>query len=307
MNILKQLVALAFVASLPAAGQSWVPGDVVVSGDVVTCCNPFTSTGKVLLFDSAGVFKAELRSTLGTGFGQLSFGPDGMLYGTAGGVDRINPDGTAAHFTPINPLNIRSFTFNRQGELFATNSFDNTITKYSAAGAFQSSITPGGLSPFAIDLAADQCTLSVSGPSQLARYDICTQSLISLIDPGSGLPASVIRTFPDGSVLVNSPSFRRMRFDGSVVQSYAQPAALFTVASLNTAWIAGTNTISKMDLVTGATLIPPISTGLSNIYGIAVVGEVHAATVPPIPAMGALTLLILAGALAVGGYRALSH
>jgi len=144
-----------------------------------------------------------------------------------------------------------------------------------------------------IALASDQCTMFyTSEGNNVKRYDVCKD--VQLPDftsaPLSG-PCFALRIRPNGEVMVACSSVvYRIDPTGNVIQFYpgfgqGNLFALNLDPDGTSFWTGDLNggTIYKIDISSGASLIKPIRVDTKILGGLAVVGEIAAAQLPPTP------------------------
>jgi len=132
------------------------------------------------------------------------------------------------------------------------------------------------------DLAADQCTLFYLTGTAIGRYDVCRRQPLPPFLQTLLRYVSSIRILPDGGLLATSEeTVLRYNSTGEMIAEYARaPYNAWHSSTLDAngriAWIGGSRSMARIDLLTGETTISQGSSG--EIYDFAVVGEWTAAT-----------------------------
>lgn len=234
-------------------------------------------------------------------------------------IDWFDSTGTSrGTFASLPGLFPTSQVFDRNGDSYVGQRFaPQQLLKLDAAGNVTrtydlSSITPDA--PFAVDLAADQCTLFFVHPflTSLKRYDVCTGT--PLADLPTALPStgslSALRVLNDGTFLVaNNDAVYRLSASGAILQTFSRPGgsewrAVALSPSGETFYATSGAAIQEFRLSDGALIRGPAST-VQRVNALAVAGEPRAALGPePVPTFSPFVALTLAVCLALIAWRA---
>ncbi|HEX2062340.1 MAG TPA: hypothetical protein VHK90_16500 [Thermoanaerobaculia bacterium] len=117
---------------------------------------------------------------------------------------------------------------------------------------------------YALDLAADQCTLYALERGRLSRYDVCRGRYRDDFLPAAPEDAAQHRILPDGGVLLTaSRKLLRYAADGTLVRTYEPGLGLLGALTLadggRVAWAGvvaddGTYRVAEIDLASGGVL-----------------------------------------------------
>lgn len=279
------LLASMGVAPAVHAATPFVIGDVMGA----------VGSGSVKQFDPNGTLKNTLVGTPSTYTAGMAFDSAGNLYVTdfnAGNVDKYDTNGTflGAFISGLGSNNPESLAFDSAGNLYVGQA-DGTrdVLKFSSSGA------PLGSFDVAtelrgsdwVDLAADQCTLFYTSEGVLIkRFNVCTSVQLADFATLPSGEAYALRIRPNGEVIVAATSVA-YRLDplGNLLQTYTVPgAALLFGMNLDpdgtSFWTGDLSNgyINRINIATGAILKTFNSSPITALGGLAVVGEIRAAT-----------------------------
>lgn len=172
---------------------------------------------------------------------------------------------------------------------------DCRLMTVSAAGALLRDIacpTESTTRIRAIDLAADQCTLFYAGRNTathrgvVGRIDVCTGTMLPMLDDDLPQPAAGLRVLPGGDVMVTAQS-RVVRYEptGAVVSEWLidEEYDFFSGVALDLdrrfVWLGTRSQLERVELETGQTIesIPTYGPAVS----ISLVGEPRVARTSP--------------------------
>lgn len=317
---LRTELAILVTTMFAAGAAAQVPfqhGDVIVSGYSIAA-DPRYADALMAVYDARGQFQRYLLPRTPLGIGDPQFDAHGRLFvPISGRLAILSPDGWVQSEVYGNTFGFEHFTLNQAGTAFGLlHGSGPTITELHSDGTLRS-FDAADLFAMGVDLAADQCTLFVSGykyvdhqpVGEIAVLDVCDPArpvtrvfTLPVFDPGP------VRILPDGDLVVGTDrglSDQRL----VIVSSTGVVRRVFPIRATaiaidpggTSAWIVGEEGISKIALDTGATLIGPLPSPFDyRIEGVAVRGEARAA-IPPaeVPALdprclAALTLVLLA-------------
>lgn len=299
-----------------SAQQQDALGDVVVSGYSVSA-NPMYLDARMVVYGSNGAFKRELLPRTPLYIGEPQFDANARLFvPISGRLAIVAPDGSSQREVYGSPCCFEFFALNKTGTAFGLFGGADGVLELRPDGGLRSDAVPD-MHLQGVDLDADQCTLFVTGYTdvnhhsvgQVAEVNVCdparpVRSLFSLPIPYPG----PVRILPDGDLLIGSmfalgsagDPLLKVGRDGTVHRSY--PIRTWAMAvddGGRSAWIVTPAGISKLDLASGNTLIGPIASPFDySTEGIAVRGAGRAA-IPPVavPALGLGGLVALAAML----------
>ncbi len=186
-------------ARLPASGGGFPEGiDADASGNIYVSTFSFSDPAFIHIFNRQGRLIDTIEVTAGAApvaaLLELAFDQNGALFAadfanggaTNGRIVKIfpaNSSGTVTDFVPAGTLTApNALTFNAEGDLFVSNSFEGTIYKISSSGAVSSFINhpmlqTGGFPPFGangLDFNADESVLFVAntGDDRILSIDV---------------------------------------------------------------------------------------------------------------------------------------
>jgi len=212
-------------------------------------------SGRVVEFDNSG-------NLIGPFGGPYSSSTESIVVDSAGNVYVGQPDGS------------------RQ------------VLKFSSTGALINAYNPQiqDRGTDWIDLAADQCTLHyTSEGSSMKQFSVCTSSQLPDFSTGLAGPCFAHRIRPNFEELVACAGLAyRLDKSGSVMQTYNLPGTTLLFA-LNldpdnkSFWTADyfNGTVFRIDIETGAIVTQFNANKTTELSGLAVVGEITAATAAP--------------------------
>lgn len=275
VNVSMAIAALAFSAS--ASAIPFQLDDVFAS----------TGSGDVNVYSQTGV----LKQTLHTGFtGSFTTGSTfdsaGNFYVTAFSANWIskfdnngalvNANWTAGIASP------ESIVFDSAGNAYIGNAGAQQIQKVDAGGTPITAYNTQQNTDW-IDLAADQTTLLYSAETNTMRTLNTATNADAVFTTGPFLSLYAKRYLSDGGVLAASSSGNVYRFDasGALIQTYA--IGIGSIFALNldpdgTAFWTGSTggtAVRKINIATGV-VEQSWSTGVGQLFGLAVYGEIQA-------------------------------
>ncbi len=292
----RRLVLLALVVFCGAAVTGSVSAAPLVVGHVLAG----TGAGTIKEFMPTGTLVQTLTTGLGNSF------DTGMCFRANGNLLATNFDGQSiSEFNAATGLSIGTFGsgYNAYPESCAVDAAGNVyvgqalgtadVLKFNSAGAPTGSfnVATGPIGSDWIDLAADQHTLFyTSESSNIYRYDVATSTQLPDFATGLAGPCFALRIRPNGEVMVACASVvYRLSATGSIIQSYPVGGGGEEIFALNldpdnTSFWTGSlspGTIYHFDIATGALLGSFQSLPLTQLAGLAVVGEIRVAQQPP--------------------------
>jgi hypothetical protein len=212
-------------------------------------------SGKVVEFDSNG-------NLLGPFGSSYSASTESIVVDSSGNVYVGQPDGT------------------RQ------------VLKFSSGGTLLASYTPDPQDRGTdwLDLAADQCTLRyTSEGSSIKQFNVCTNTQLPDFASGLSGPCYAQRIRPNSEELVAcTDRAYRLNSSGAVIQTYQIPGTTLLFA-LNldpdnkTFWTADYygGSVFRVEIATGAIVAQFSGNTITTLSGLAIVGEITAATQAP--------------------------
>lgn len=266
--------------------QAFAPGEVFAA----------TGCGKVKRFTPAGTLVSTLDG--GTNSGETT----GMAFDTAGNlisthftantvVKFNNTGGLIGAFGSGYNAHPESTVIDAAGNIYIGQA-DGTgdVLKFSPTGTLLDTfdVPREARGSDHIDLAADQKTLFyTSEDSNVLRYDLSTHTALPIFNVAPlPRPLFALRVLADGGVLVAGfAAIYRLNSSGVLVQTYDVPSEdTWFAANLDpdgtTFWSGNifTGKIYRFNLTTGAVVSSFDSTPCSTLAGLAVFGELRAAT-----------------------------
>jgi hypothetical protein len=223
------LVLVAICATAPSLSAQ--PYDYAVAGPRESAC-----VVSAILDPSSGLqwIVNGLRGTGGTLANAVAPAPGGGVIaavpsGDTFRVDSVTPAG-APHILGSAPPGYSPLALvaSKAGAIFVlareTAGGETVIVAFGPDGAVTGVLPLPVANAQDIDLAADQCTLFVAANDRVARYNVCTASLLPDFAAGSGMIA--VRILPDGGAVVLRGDQAPARFSaaGTLTQTYALPA-----------------------------------------------------------------------------------
>ncbi len=291
-NVLISIViTILHINYADAAGVQYTMGDVFagVGGGII---KHFNSNGTLL-------------DTLNTGAGStedtgMAFDASHNLYATVFQANNVykfdNQGNLLGSFGRGYNLHPESLVFDQSGNVYVGQA-DGTgqVLKFSSDGALLGSFSPSPENRGTdwIDLASDQCTLHyTSEGNSIEQFNVCRNAALPAFATGLNGPCYAHRIRPNSEELVAcTRQAYRLNSSGGVIQTYIIPGASFLFA-LNldpdnkSFWTADytSGNVFRIDIATGA-LITQFNAGIvsSSIAGLAVAGEITAATAAPPP------------------------
>lgn len=280
-SIIKGLVASLIGAtcigmSTIASAAPFAVGDVFAS----------TGNGQVNVYSQSGVFKQTLDTGLGGFTTGGTFDKNGNFYVTAFSanvVSKFDNNGNLVDATWANGISrVESIVFDAAGNAYLGNAGSAQIQKVSSTGAPITNIAVLQNTDW-IDLAADQTTLLYSNEGSTIRQIDTATNVDTVFTSGAYGALYAKRYLADGGVLAASGNGNVYRWDlnGVLQQTYA--IGIGSVFALNldpngTSFWTGTlggSAVRKVNIATGA-IEESWSTGLTDLYGLAVYGEIQA-------------------------------
>jgi hypothetical protein len=282
-----------------------------------------TSTGEVLASVGNGVIdgynptSGSQVATLNDGTGDLynlgsAFDSSGNLYVTddyTGQISEFSPSGQLLPTFATGLTNPFSLVFDNSGNLYVGQQGTPYIAEFNSSGTRLPDIGPvqtGETGDDWIDLASDECTFYYTTETQdIFRYNKCTNTQLPNFNqaPLPGDNAYELRILPDGDVLVaDTESVVLLDPNGNLLQTYSCSSlnsmstipdgcadGLFNVAidPSGTSFWAGdaySGDIWQVNIASGQ-VMQTISTNSPYLSGLSVVGELEAATPPPVQAL----------------------
>ena len=258
-----------------------------VSGDVMAA----VGNGSVKQFDPTGVLKNTLVGTSSTFTTGMAFDSAGNLYVTgfsSGSVDKFDTGGTFLGAFTTGLSTPESLSFNSAGHLYVGQA-GGGVAEYDSTGTLVATFAVAAESRGSdwIDLAADQCTLFYTSEGVLIkRFNVCTNTQLADFATLPGGAAFALRIRPNGEVIVAATDHAyRLDSTGALLQTYTIPTHT-SLFALNldpdgTSFWTGDFTngdINKVDVATGSVLTTFNSAPISGLFGLAVVGEIRAAS-----------------------------
>jgi Prealbumin-like fold domain len=278
------LLASLGVAAAVHAATPFASGDVMAG----------VGSGSVKQFSPTGTLKNTLVGSAATYTSGMAFDHAGNLYVTgfsSGKVDKYNTNGTflGAFITGLTG-DPESLSFDSTGNLYVGQA-DGThhVLKYSSTGALLGSftVTTEARGSDWIDLAADQCTLFYTSEGVLIkRFNVCTNTQLANFATLPSGSAYALRIRPNGEVIVAATSHAyRLSSTGTLLKTYTVPGStqLFGMnldpdgTSFWTGDLSGGD-INRIDIASGTVLKKFNSSPLTALGGLAVVGELRAAS-----------------------------
>lgn len=307
-HIAAAFTLLFALAPLSAAAQ-YLTSDVVVHVSRGTFGFPGPIVSSIRIHSAAGIPKQTITTPGvkiydvtyhdGTLFGYV-FGPDAI------GVSRINPVGDLTYVGMAG-----SFVFDARGNVYTGRG--QLLEKFDSTGNLLGTWSlPNSVGE--IDLSGDQCTVyytsNVGGSSGIAgilRYNTCiSQALVPLIT-GFSHSAAIgnLRVLPGGEVLIGTTvGVLRIAPNGQVTRTYPGTLQIALDPDGRSFWATdGLDSVSKVDMETGATVVRTPVFGDFPVDSLTVVGEPRAglSVDASIPTLSQWTLLALLATLAVTG------
>ncbi len=309
-------VGILFGSSAPAGADTvYSTGEVIASvgNGVVDGYNPTSGSQVATLVDGTG----DLYN-LGS-----AFDSSGDLYVTddyTGQISEFSPSGQSLPTFATGLTNPFSLVFDNSGNLYVGQQGTPYIAEFNASGQRLPDIGPvetGETGDDWIDLASDECTFYYTTETQdIFRYDKCTNTQLPNFNqaPLPGDNAYELRILQNGDVLVaDTESVLLLDPNGNVLQTYSCSSinssssisngcvdGLFNVAidpSGTSFWAddAFSGDIWQVNIATGQ-VMQTISTNSPYLSGLSVVGELEAATAPPVaPVPTSLTISPVTG------------
>ena len=284
-------------------GQLAVTHDAAGSPTLV----PLTGTGTAVPFVRGEVFVAVgngqvqrrsatggliqiLDTTLGGFTTGMAFDRNGNLYVTnisASNVTRFDSNGVRLGTFGSGYAAPEVVVFDQAGNVFVGN-VGGGILKFDPDGNLLNQLIPATRIDF-MDLQADQTTMLITQEGQnILTLDLVTGQLGPNFATGLGGSAFALRIRPGGDVLVgNGVNILRLDANGQSIQTYDVSGengwfALNLDPDGTSFWSAdfGTANFYKFDIDSGNVLLGPINTGtgFNTVFGLAVFGEITAAT-----------------------------
>ena len=316
-------IGIVFGSSAPAGAAT-----LESSGEVIA------SVGNGTL-DGYSPTTGSLETTLNDGTGDLynlgtAFDSSGNLYVTddysgsatsnTGEISEFSPTGESMPAFATGLSNPFSLVFDNSGNLYVGQQGTPYIAEFNSAGVRQPDIgklETGETGDDWIDLASDECTFYYTTEDQnVYRYNKCSNTQLPNFNlaPLPGDNAYQIRILPNGEVLVaDTESVVLLNADGSLNTSYSCDSinsmssipdgcvdGLFNIAidpSGTSFWTddAFSGDIWQINIATGQ-VMQSISTNSPYLSGLSVVGELEAATAPPVaPLPTSLTISPVTG------------
>ena len=270
------LAAIGLGFGTAASAAPYALGDVFAS----------TGSGKVNVYSQSGV----LKQTLDTGLGGFTtggtFDKDGNFYVTAFSanvVSKFDNNGNLVDASWANGIaSVESIVFDAAGNAYLGNAGAMQIQKVDSTGTPITNIATLQNTDW-IDLAADQTTLLYSNEGNTIREINTATNVDTVFTSGPYAALFAKRYLADGGVIAASGNGNVYRWDlnGVLQQTYA--IGIGSVFALNldpngtsfwTGTLGGAN-VRKVNLATGA-IEESWSTGLTDLYGLAVYGEIQA-------------------------------
>jgi hypothetical protein len=287
------VVALAALAALLAAGQAsaapYQVGDVFAAG----------GNAKVKVFDPAtGTLKQTLDNGTGSTFTTgMCFDGSDNFYSTNDSsgdtaVSKFDNSGNLVDstFTPGATVTAESCVWNASNQMYTGGPF-SAIGKFDSSGNQLDSFTTNGAGGGTggtdwVDLAKDQCTIYyTSEGTEVGRYNVCTDTQLTPFATGLPGPCFALRIRSNGEVMVACQPVQRLDSSGNVIQTYPGLGGMFALnldPDGNSFWtgkIGGTTgDIFRADISSGAVLKTFDSQSEQGLFGLAVFGELTAAT-----------------------------
>lgn len=270
------MVATGLLFSAVASAVPYSIGDVFAS----------TSDGKVNVYSQSGAFIQTLDTGLGGYTTGGTFDNAGNFYVTAFSsnvVSKFDNNGNLVNATWATGLGSNeSIVFNAAGEAYIGNAGAAQIKKVDATGAQLDVINVLQNTDW-IDLAADQKTLLYSNEGSVIRQIDTSTNVDTVFTSGSYGSIYAKRYLADGGVTAASSTGNVYRWDSSGVLQQTYAIGIGSVFALNldpngtSFWTGATGgqAVRKINLTTGA-IEESWSTGVGQLYGLTVYGEIQA-------------------------------
>jgi hypothetical protein len=257
-----------------------------------------TGSGDIKDFTPAGVLVQTLNTGAGNAFDTgMCFKSNGNLLATNFGLSMT--EFSAASGGVVGPF---GSGFNSDEESCSVDSAGNVyvgqadgtrdVLKFTSAGTPITSfdVPTGDRGSDWIDLAADQHTLFyTSEGGDVFRYDVATSTALPDFANGLAEPCYALRIRPNGEVMVACAKVvYRFSAAGTIIQTYpfASAGEIFALnldPDNTTFWTGDDQTgqVYHVDIATGAILGSFPTNPSTGLFGLAVVGEIRAASTPP--------------------------
>lgn len=250
--------------------------------------------GQIMQFSPTGTLLNTLNGLPTTENTGMAFDAAGNLYGTGfqgQNISRYDNSGTfLGSFGSGFNADPESIVRDAAGNFYVGQADGSRqVLKFDASGAPLGSFTVATEDRGSdwIDLAADQCTLYYTSEGVLVkRFDVCTNTQLADFATLPGGAAYALRIRPNGEVLVAATSaVYRLDSTGATVQTYTLPGtSLLFALNLDpdgtSFWTADIfrGDIFRVDIATGAVLTTFNAPPNPSVAGLAVFGEITAAT-----------------------------
>ncbi len=293
-----------FLLACPLALGSVAMAQDFTTGDVIAGVN----NGNYNVYDNDGNFILTLNDGgLGYTTGAFFDTVNDLLYTTNfTDTEVVVYDGNDPHaIVDVIPTSVdggaacESIVFNAAGHFYVGHAGSGTLIEYDASGTFVDSDSPAieNVGVDWIDLSADQTTMFyTSEGDRIMRYDVVNDvQLTDFADLATSTNAFAFRLLgpsfdgSDGLIVADRFDIRRLDGSGSLVQTYDVTGEdawfAMNLDPNGTSFWAGsfdTDNFYRFEIASGAIEVGPIDTGGgSNLFGLAVVGEITGGVMAP--------------------------